>query len=146
MTINEIGSIGELVGAVATVATLLYLAIQIRNSTYWSKGQALGSAVDRIVSWGARLNENPEMLDIYLKGLEEFDGFDIRDRERYHLILLEVFGALEVLHEHSKTGAIKVEATANSAKRIAHELRGTGAKAWGIKWVGNYFHKISRIT
>ena len=31
MTIQDLGSIGELVGAVATVATLLYLAVQIRG-------------------------------------------------------------------------------------------------------------------
>lgn len=33
MSIAELGSIGELVGAIATVATLAYLAIQIRGST-----------------------------------------------------------------------------------------------------------------
>ena len=33
MTIQEYGSIGELIGAIATVATLLYLAFQIRQNT-----------------------------------------------------------------------------------------------------------------
>ena len=35
MTLSEIGSVGELLGALATIATLLYLAIQIRNNTAW---------------------------------------------------------------------------------------------------------------
>ena len=42
MTIQDLGSIGELVAAIATVATLLYLALQIcnnsevfRTSNYW---------------------------------------------------------------------------------------------------------------
>ena len=30
MTIAELGSLGEIIGAIATVATLLYLAAQIR--------------------------------------------------------------------------------------------------------------------
>ena len=34
MTIQDLGSIGEVVGAIATVATLIYLAIQIRSHTY----------------------------------------------------------------------------------------------------------------
>ena len=33
MTIQDLGSIGEFVGAVATVGTLLYLAAQIRANT-----------------------------------------------------------------------------------------------------------------
>ena len=33
MTIQDLGSIGEFVAAIATVATLVYLAIQIRSNT-----------------------------------------------------------------------------------------------------------------
>jgi hypothetical protein len=33
MTIQDLGSIGELVAAIATVATLVYLALQIRQNT-----------------------------------------------------------------------------------------------------------------
>ena len=33
MTLQDLGSIGELVGALATIATLVYLAIQIRANT-----------------------------------------------------------------------------------------------------------------
>ena len=34
MTIQDLGSLGELVGAIATVATLLYLAFQIRQNSH----------------------------------------------------------------------------------------------------------------
>ena len=34
MTIMELGAIGELVGAIAVVATLVYLAVQIRQNTH----------------------------------------------------------------------------------------------------------------
>ena len=33
MTIQDLGSIGELIAAIATVATLIYLAVQIRANT-----------------------------------------------------------------------------------------------------------------
>ena len=33
MTIQDIGSIGELIAAIATVGTLIYLAVQIRQNT-----------------------------------------------------------------------------------------------------------------
>ncbi len=34
MTIQDLGSLGELIAAVATVATLVYLALQIRQNTH----------------------------------------------------------------------------------------------------------------
>jgi len=37
MTISELGSLGEIIGAAATVATLLYLAAQIRANTLATK-------------------------------------------------------------------------------------------------------------
>jgi hypothetical protein len=43
VTIQDIGSIGELVAALATVATLAYLALQIRQNT-----TALIECVERI--------------------------------------------------------------------------------------------------
>ena len=33
MTIQQLGSIGEFVAAIATLATLIYLALQIRRNT-----------------------------------------------------------------------------------------------------------------
>ena len=54
VSLDQWASLGEIIGAIATVATLLYLAIQIRANTTWNKGQALESAIDRITTWGAR--------------------------------------------------------------------------------------------
>ena len=47
MTISELGSIGELIGAVATVATLLYLALQIRANTHSAKYNAINEKLKK---------------------------------------------------------------------------------------------------
>ena len=109
MTISEIGSIGELLGAVATVVTLIYVAIQIRENTSWAKRQALEKTIDRIVDWGAKLNANTELHDIYRAGKTGFSDFDDEKKHRYHLVLAEILVACEAVHEHSKTRSIKVE-------------------------------------
>ena len=40
MTISELGSMGELLAAVATIATLIYLALQIRANTVATKAES----------------------------------------------------------------------------------------------------------
>jgi hypothetical protein len=46
LTIQDLGSIGELIAAIATVATLAYLALQIRQNTRAIQGSALRARDD----------------------------------------------------------------------------------------------------
>jgi hypothetical protein len=39
MTIQDLGSLGELIAAVATVATLVYLSIQLKRNTRAQRSQ-----------------------------------------------------------------------------------------------------------
>ena len=47
LSIQDLGSIGELIGAIATVATLAYLALQIRQSTKVAEMSAITARVDQ---------------------------------------------------------------------------------------------------
>jgi hypothetical protein len=47
MTISELGSIGELIGAIAVFATLLYLALQIRQNTIATRAQIHQARADQ---------------------------------------------------------------------------------------------------
>jgi hypothetical protein len=130
MTIGDIGSLSELVGAIATVGTLIYVALQIRENTSWSKRQALESGIDRIISWQARLTENPEIMDVYLNGKEGYESFDEASRYRLNFIMIEILATLEALIEHGKTEAVKREALENSKNWIRRELEGSGTRIW----------------
>jgi len=65
MTIDQLGSIGEVLGAFATVVMLVFLSIQIRDNTIISKTSTLASMLE-----GARdrtagiLSLNGEVSDI----------------------------------------------------------------------------------
>ena len=41
MSIQELGSLGEFLAAIATLATLIYLALQIRNNTSVARAEAV---------------------------------------------------------------------------------------------------------
>ena len=50
MTISELGSIGELVAAVAVLATLVYLSLQVRQGNLLAKSQARQRMVEQAQS------------------------------------------------------------------------------------------------
>ncbi len=91
MTIQDLGSLGELIAAIATVATLVYLALQIRQNT-----RALGHAERREIledgnAWRAYLIENSAIAELYRKGLLEPDALDPIEKLRFRMLLDALF-------------------------------------------------------
>jgi hypothetical protein len=91
VTLQDLGSLGELIAAVATVATLIYLAVQIRQNT-----RALGHAADRAVledanNWRGNLIQNPEVAELYRKGLRDPDALDPIEKLRFRMLLDALF-------------------------------------------------------
>ena len=60
MSIQDLGSIGELVAAVATVATLIYLSIQIRNNTRSDEFAAMERVTADLSDFSLRLLQNEQ--------------------------------------------------------------------------------------
>ncbi len=59
VTIQDLGSLGELVAAIATVATLIYLAIQIRASNRLARAGASRTPNSDLNSLNAAFGTNP---------------------------------------------------------------------------------------
>lgn len=68
MTIQDLGSIGELIAAIATVATLAYLAVQIRQNTLSNRDANVRTTHDMILRVNSAVIDNPEMADLLLCG------------------------------------------------------------------------------
>jgi hypothetical protein len=68
MNWEAIGSIGEVVGAVAVIATLIYLSRQIRQHTSALRSTATQAAHDQAGSVYHLLCSDPEMAGIFRRG------------------------------------------------------------------------------
>ena len=87
MTIEQLGSIGEFVAAIATIITLIYLAIQIRASSKVAKGSSYHAAVEQTWQSILTLVNNAEIRDIlYRATLSE----QLSEKDVYQLYLLNV--------------------------------------------------------
>ena len=76
-TAQVLGNVGEFVGAIAVVATLLYLAVQLKHgkealdaNTRTAKGSLSYQAARNRAESNARWIENPELLDLTSKAAQ----------------------------------------------------------------------------
>ena len=92
MSIQELGSLGELIGAIAVLATLIYLSLQTRQARIaaeetakFSGLQATHSMLDLYFDWRRTLFSDPAHRDIIAKANE---GKDLLRSEQFTVGLL----------------------------------------------------------
>jgi hypothetical protein len=69
MSIQELGSLGEFVAAIATLATLIYLALQIRNNTNVAKAEAMREFTTSWHNLVSSMFNDHETSEVIRKGL-----------------------------------------------------------------------------
>ena len=100
MTIQDLGSIGELIAAIATVATLGYLAIQIRQNTRALRGTFHDSSVGRIQGWHLAIASDPALSSIYQRAIQG-DELSEEEENRFRSLLnYALLGTEAVYYQH----------------------------------------------
>jgi hypothetical protein len=130
MTIGELGSLGEVIGAAATVATLLYLSLQIRANTLASKRQALDDTIERVVRWEARLTDSPDLIHAWISGAQSFHDLSTDDQLRFTALLIEILAGIEATLEAAKFGGIKPETVGAVRSMIWQLSRNKGVREY----------------
>lgn len=110
MTIQDWGSIGELLAALATIATLGYLALQIRQNSESVRMSAEIDLSQQVVDWHARVTSDPELIRIWDAAATDPKAMNSKDIARLRWLSAEVFLMYEGQYEFYKKGYIKDEA------------------------------------
>jgi hypothetical protein len=96
--------VAEILGALAVLASLVYVATQIRDNTRSLEAASLQSVLD-----GPRdrsllpMATNGETSDIFARGLNSFDDLDEGEKRRFCCIMVEhCFQIQQVMHLHER--------------------------------------------
>jgi hypothetical protein len=128
MTIQEMGALGEMVGGIAVVISLIYVGLQIRqnsNSVRAASQIALRQLGTEITSQLAA----PDMARIYVQGLKDLSLLPAEDRVRFHSLMLSMFGIYEAYYFQGYFGIIPQEFQPKYSQVLFH-LREPGVKQW----------------
>lgn len=90
MTIQDLGSLGELIAALATIATLVYLAIQIRQNTRSVRASSR-LAVSTAYNEHSRLRLDPTVNRAYLQGLRAYPDMPMDERSIFSNLISDHF-------------------------------------------------------
>ena len=89
MNWDAVGAVAELVGALAVIVTVAYLAVQIRQNT-------AGSVREAVTETSRLIASDPSVARIFWAGLEDRSALTELDRHRFDALLaLTFFGQRE---------------------------------------------------
>ncbi len=133
MNWDAISAVSELVGAVGVIASLLYLAVQVRGSTRASAVQAKLESTRLLNDFIDSLISNPELNDLWLRGLADLGSLSKAEYYRFSNMSLKAFWFFSAGHFQFRAGTITEDDFHEMLTVLRYWLRGPGCRAWWVK-------------
>jgi len=133
MTLQELGNIGEFVGAIATIATLAYLAFQIRQNSRIIKAQTranIGTTTSEVIF---RQAQNLDIVRALLK-TEVGEKLSPEEALQLRMVATATFRHWENVYYQYRQGlydSVEFEAHRKTWNRLVVE-----------GWLGNYWKQV----
>ncbi|MEH6569012.1 MAG: hypothetical protein V7709_08060 [Halioglobus sp.] len=136
MTLDDLSSMAEITGAIATVLTLAYLAIQVRqNSTQLQEATRIAkiSSLDHTVEMFSRFREmltEPRNSELYVRGLDSFTSLSSAEQVQFRAIIEEYVFAYHGMYVRYVHGDLDEPTWIRRLPVVASILDQTGGREW----------------
>jgi len=88
---EAIGAVGEIIGALAVVVSVVYLALQIRKQANESRLAAARELSTLYLNCLTSIREDKEFTSLYLKAIQNYEDLPREERFRVAIYFQEVF-------------------------------------------------------
>ena len=134
---EAIGAIGEIVGALAVVLTLVYLAIQLRLNTKSTNSNSSNNVMEGFNAFNTTLFSDPELVRIYYLGLQAPDSLSPDQQQQFGHMAACLMNIYRNLY-HQYAGGTFQEQYWMPWAREAQQLMGTPGIAFFRTITGTY--------
>ena len=86
MSIMELGALGEFFGSIGVVATLIYLAVQIRQNTRSDRASSRQTILDNFYGGAWETARDAELRQVTLSGLNRYSELAPDQKAAFHLM------------------------------------------------------------
>ena len=87
MTITELGAIGELVGGLAVIGSLIFVGFQVRQSNQLNRAESIRSFARDYNAFLAQFRE-PQFLEVFRRSASDFNSLSGSEKSQVHFVLL----------------------------------------------------------
>lgn len=100
------GAIGEIVGAIGVILTLVYLAVQIRQNTASLKSSTLQGMLEASAGLHDLCASDAELGRIFLKGVQDQSSLTEEEFPRFQFLMMSFLRRLETIYNQGNSGQV----------------------------------------
>ena len=105
MDLTQLANLGEFIGGVAVLVTLIYLAVQVRQNSRDVRAGNFHRITDSFNALNIGVASNNEVARIYRVGLDSSDSLTEDERVQFGMLLLSSLRIHETIFYQKKMGA-----------------------------------------
>ncbi|MEQ8694651.1 MAG: hypothetical protein RIC85_04940 [Gammaproteobacteria bacterium] len=130
MNWEAFGAIAEFLGGGAVVVSLIYLALQARQSAQLERSENYGRIVEVIAHAISKLSTNRDLTELVIAGSVALDELDETDRVRFSFVMFEIFGNYEFVYEQSREKALPDHVWPHYLQHLEYWASMPGVRDW----------------
>jgi len=130
MNWEAIGAVAEVLGAIAVVATLYYLAVQFRETRYQTLANNTTHAVDRWLQAQVKMLETNDSVSLVRSGLNSYESLSPDEKGRFTGYMFELNAAYQAVLNLNEQGLLDSRQFSAMEAAMAAHMKCPGAKMW----------------
>jgi hypothetical protein len=130
MNWDAIGATGEVLGSIAVVITLVYLAVQIRQNTQSNRTAAIQTMAGQDSTWLSTIAQDSELADILARSWQDLSALSEVERARFVAIMSQLCRQYDSQLHLWRDGAIPDQLWGASDRTLTFCLSQPGSKSW----------------
>jgi hypothetical protein len=127
---EALGAIAELIGAAGVIATLVYLAAQIRQNTISTRTSSYQAVVEALSDWSRSVGLDPAVATLMVQGNRDLGALSAAQRAQYAFLMVSLFRNYENIFYQHEQGAIDDVVFEGWELRMRESIAAAGARAW----------------
>jgi hypothetical protein len=138
---EAIGAIGQIVGALAVVISLIYLAREIRSNARSARLASVGTIND----WLGQLAEHPHLRELYYRGIHDFESLEGADLVGFSMLMDQLFFIYQEMYYQQLEGHLDPRVWGMTEAPMRDVNAYPGVQAWWRSrshWFSEEFAKL----
>jgi hypothetical protein len=146
LTLESLGNVGELIGGFAVAVSLVYLAIQLRQSARTTRAEMLQQHSLSLQNALIALGSDSQASRVWNVGLRNWDDLSEEEQGQFSAMLSGMFTGFESSFNQYRSGLMEKASWGSYQKRLRWYVARKGVRAWwklgGHMWVSEAYGVI----
>jgi hypothetical protein len=130
VNLEDLANVGEFVSGVAVVASLVYLALQVRQNTASIRTENFARGLERVSAMQSMLSRDARLATLHARGVLDVGLLTPQERIQFTWWLAEACGTFEFMFHQARSGAMPDEVWERWRAIIAWWFSYAGVQAW----------------